>query len=462
MLQLRIFLFIFSIFTVTRAIDSYTPPHASTIRHSLEEADPKLSSEVDDLIIDTLADGLSAGVQITDALTKGFEMLDSKKAGFIKVAAIAGKAYLVFGALESFVSLKDMFVKPEEDQKLDQIIQLLTEGFKQIEKRFDSLASKLSDIEKIIKIEHIWPRLSPVLHGLDIVNQLVHKYYQSQILVRKEDLINRWDGAYEHFIVLRNEFTEYGLCDTMTDLTNVNRRKVMNVALDLYGRLIRGASNVFLIAKLRNRIDLSQIKKDMDDWLDQVSTSIDDCDKQITTRRWQRQWRVDLHKVDDQGRANDYAQNIFRKLSKKYYWRIWFVVVYDVMKGKKNHFVQTCSTTGTQFTKNRFRVIVSSSSGSETKEMYSQYEEIKKKMIELKLPKSNHAYKIYKKLPMSYRFPPGDCVVQIRGVVRKYGRKDFIIIKGAGELYTRTHDVKKRHWFRRRTHTFRVFIMGGV
>jgi len=191
MFQLSILL---SILTVTRSIRPYMSPSASTIRNSLEDADPKLSSKVDNQMVDTLADGLSAGLQITDALDTGFKTLkklDSTLKFASKAAEIAEKASMVFGAFSAFVSLKDMFVKSAVEQKLDHIIQMLTEGFKQINQRFDGLAHKLSDIEKVIKTEHVWTRLSPVLQGLDIVNQYVSNYFDFPSDTRKQELLDQ-------------------------------------------------------------------------------------------------------------------------------------------------------------------------------------------------------------------------------------------------------------------------------
>jgi len=465
MFQLSILL---SILTVARSIRPYMPPSASTIRNSLKDADPKLSSEVDNQLVDTLADGLSAGLQITEALEKGFttlKTLDSTLSFAMQAAEMAEQASMVFGALSAFVSLKDMFVKSAEEQKLDHIIQMLTDGFKQINQRFDGLAHKLSDIEKVIKTEHVWTRISPVLQGLDIVNQYVSNYFDFPSDIRKQELLDQYNDAYEDVIVLRNEITVYALCDTMTDLTSVDRRKVMHIVLDLFGRLVRGTSDVVLIAKLSDRSDFSRIETDMKKWLNEASTSIDDCDEAITTKLWMKQWKIDLGRVDVHKRASKYAQNILNELSKKYYWRNWFVVVYEKMSKNVNHYVKYC---GSSFNIDRFRVIVSSSPGNRAEKHKDLFQAYKKRMIRTLLPKSNDARKIWKKLPKIYipHGRGGDCNIpmQIKAVVRKYGGKGFSMkmTKGAGQSFSLTHHVKKRHGFRKRRHTFRVFIMGGV
>jgi len=459
MFQLSILL---SILTVTRSIRPYMSPSASTIRNSLKDADPKLSSEVDNQVVDTLADGLSSGLQIAEALEKGFKKLDSTLSFAMKAAEIAEKASVVFGALGAFVSLKDMFVTSAEEQKLDHIIQMLTDGFKQINQRFDGLAHKLSDIEKVIKSEHVWTRISPVLQGLDIVNQYVSNYFDFASDIRIQELLDQYNDVYEDVIVLRNEITEYALCDKMTDLTSVDRRKVMHIVLDLFGRLVRGTSDVVLIAKLSDRSDFSRIETDMKKWLNEASTSIDDCDKAITTKRWMKQWEKDLGRVNVPKSASKYAQNILNELSKKYYWRTWFVVVYEKMGRPNNHYVEYC---GSSFYIDRFRVIVSSSPGNRTEEHKDLFQAYKKRMIKARWAKSNHARKIWTKLPkLSIRRGNCNIPIQIKAVVRKYGGEGFSarMTKGAGQSYYRLHHVRKRHGFRKRRHTFRVFIMGGV
>jgi len=459
MFQLSILLFIF---TVTSSIRPYTSPSASEIRNSLEDADPKLSSEVDNQMIDTLADGLSAGLQITEALDKGFKKLDSTATAVIKTAEILGQASQVFGALSAFVSFKDMFIKSAVEQKLDHIIHLLTEGFKQINRRFDGLEHKLDDIEKVIKTEHVWTRLSPVLQGLDIANQYVFNYFDFPSDFRKQELLDQYNDVYQDVIVLRDAITVYALCDKMIELTSVDRQRVMHIALDLYGRLVRGTSDVVLIAKLSDRPDFLRIKKDMDIWLNKASTSIDDCDKAITTERWMPQWKTDLRRVDVHRSAYQYAKRIFDALSKKYYWRTWFVVVYEKMSGPNNHYIEYC---GSSFYIDRFRVIVTSSPGNRAEEHKDFFQAYKKRMSKARWAKSNYAQKIWAKLP-KLGIRRGNCniPIQIKAVVRKYGGEGFSarMTKGAGQSYYRLHHVRKRHGFRRRRHTFRVFIMGGV
>jgi len=267
--------------------------------------------------------------------------------------------------------------------------------------------------------------------------------------------------------VLRNEITRYGLCDTMTDLTNVDRRMVMLIVLDLYGRLLRGTSDVVLIAKLSGRPDFSQIKKHMDISLNEASTFIDDCDKAITTKLWMKQWKKDLGRVDVPKGAAVYAKNIWNKLSKKYYWRTWIVLVYEKIRWRRMH-NQCVRYCGAVFYIDRFRVIVSSGPGNRTEEDNNLFQAYKKRMSKVRLPKSNKAIKIWKKLEKIDipHYPNGDCntPVHISGVVRKYGGKGFSMrVKNATEhSFSRIHHVKKRHWFRIRRHTFRVFIMGGV
>jgi len=462
MFQLSILL---SILTVTRSIRPYMSPSASTIRNSLEDADPKLSSKVDNQMVDTLADGLSAGLQITDALDTGFKTLkklDSTLKFASKAAEIAEKASMVFGAFSAFVSLKDMFVKSAVEQKLDHIIQMLTEGFKQINQRFDGLAHKLSDIEKVIKTEHVWTRLSPVLQGLDIVNQYVSNYFDFPSDIRKQELLDQYNEAYEDVIVLRNEITVYALCNTMIDLTSVDRRKVMDIVLDLFGRLVRGTSDVVLIAKLSDRPDFLRIKTDMNKWLNEASTCIDDCDKAITTKLWMTQWKKDLGRVAVYKSASKYAQNILNKLSKKYYWRKWFVVVYEKMSTWVNHYVRYC---GTSIYKDRFRVIVSSSPGNKAEKHNDLFLSYKKRMMKARTPTSNHARRIWNKLPKIGLRRNDNCnnPIQIKGVVRMYGGKGFSMKATRGGLFFSKHKhFYKSHGFMTRRHSFRLFIMGGV
>jgi len=262
--------------------------------------------------------------------------------------------------------------------------------------------------------------------------------------------------------VLRNEITVYALCDTMTFLTSVDRRKVMDIVLDLFGRLVRGTSDVVLIAKLSDRPDFLRIKTDMNKWLNEASTCIDDCDKAITTKLWMTQWKKDLGRVAVYKSASKYAQNILNKLSKKYYWRKWFVVVYEKMSTWVNHYVRYC---GTSIYKDRFRVIVSSSPGNKAEKHNDLFLSYKKRMMKARTPTSNHARRIWNKLPKIGLRRNDNCnnPIQIKGVVRMYGGKGFSMKATRGGLFFSKHKhFYKSHGFMTRRHSFRLFIMGGV
>jgi len=263
--------------------------------------------------------------------------------------------------------------------------------------------------------------------------------------------------------VLRNEITVYALCDTMTFLTSVDRRKVMDIVLDLFGRLVRGTSDVVLIAKLSDRPDFLRIKTDMNKWLNEASTCIDDCDKAISTKLWMTQYKKDLGRVAVHKSASKYAQNILNELSKKYYWRNWFVVVYEKMSTRVNHWVRYC---GISFYKDRFRVIVSSSPGNKAEKHKDLFQAYKKRMIKARTSNWNDAKRIWIRLPKIDILRNNNCnnPIQIKGVVRKYGGQGFSMkmTKGGGQSFIIYKHIRKKYLFRRRRHTFRMFIMGGV
>lgn len=283
-----------------------------------------------DMVI--VANGLKAGARVV----KGVKTISEKSLEVLEVMLqIGGNFHPYIAAVSSVASLIGVFGK---DPGLDNVIELLKGGFSNLEKRFDQLENKFVDLEALIIKQHQTTRLYSSMNALIRVRSRVLDYFSSPSPERIEDLIDYFSALYDAIISIKKAFEGAlgapELCKSLIKVTKVDRGKVMRWLVDLFRRMIQGVSDYVLIAKLKDRPDLSTITTEMTGRLDKVMTRIDNCDKEIENIKWLEQWQVDLGivlgKVQLGRRKQVYtlARTIYDKLSKKYYWRDWLVVVY--------------------------------------------------------------------------------------------------------------------------------------
>jgi len=302
-----------------------------------------------ELNMQQVALGFVAGKDITAGITA---VMDSGK--FSQFAGKLSKFAPFLGAFGSMVSIVNLFGDSAAEQQLENVIQVLNAGFNRMEYRFDRIEDMLDDLERTIMEEHFWTRLTPRLEELNNVKQRVENYFAvsdpAVRAVRKQDLdIDQYNKVFDAIHAIADTFdganSALDLCETVSEYSSIDRRVVLNVAMDLYSRMIRGAADLVLISKVLGRADQSTTESDMATLLERIGGDIGTCDSNIESTAWLGQWIDDAYDVlgdTAKNKENELADNFYNTLSAKYYWRDWLVVVYPEMKGSDNHWRHHC------------------------------------------------------------------------------------------------------------------------
>ena len=79
----------------------------------------------------------------------------------------------------------------------------------------------------------------------------------------------------------------------MTSYSKVDRKKVLDVNMDMYSRMIRGVLDLVLIAKLMDKVDYTHIQAKYAAELERIGKDIEECDKNIESEEWLGRWKDD-------------------------------------------------------------------------------------------------------------------------------------------------------------------------
>jgi len=235
---------------------------------------------------------------------------------------------------------------------------------------------RLDDLERTIREEHFWTRLVSRLEDLSNVRSRVTGYLSvSDPAVkasRKADLdMSQYNSIYDAIIAIIDTFDgtnqPLDLCETVKEYSNIDRKVVLGVSIDLYNRMIRGVMDLVLIAKVLDRADVSKTQEEFAAKLERIGKAIGECDNKIESEAWLGTWQSDAMSVlgnTGKGKENELADGFYDALRTKYYWRDWLVVVYHDMYGSVNHWRRYCNNGVTTLVlthwKNRYNIIISS------------------------------------------------------------------------------------------------------
>ena len=243
-----------------------------------------------------LAEGLGGG----EGLLNGISGLLS---GTSRIGKALNKIAPFFGAFSAIAGIVGFYGDSGEVQRLDQVIEMLNEGFKGMNERFDRFETRVDQLEAVLKEESFWTRLNDKILDLVSVEDRVKDYFnglspanRAAALQRLDD--DEYDKTYDAVSALHayfgNSLPTRSICESVIDFSAVNRSKVMQISVDLYSRLLSGARNKVLISELRNYADKEEIKQKMIRWMTEVGQRIDACDADIRESRWIGQWKKDL------------------------------------------------------------------------------------------------------------------------------------------------------------------------
>ena len=202
--------------------------------------------------------------------------------------------------------------------------------------RFDRIEDQLEDLENTIISEHFWTRITPTLQDLSNVEKRVDNFFAvsdpAERAQRMADLDDtQYQKVFDAISALEDSFegnnSPLNLCDTVSEYSDVDRRVVLEVAMDLYSRLIRGTTDLILIGKINGRADVSQTQDEMAELLEKIGTDIGTCDSEIESTAWLGQWIDDAYDIlGDTAKSMSTSILIFlmsKNLFGKYEYNYW-------------------------------------------------------------------------------------------------------------------------------------------
>ena len=246
-----------------------------------------------------VANGISSLKDLTNGI--GTAMKD----GAHKVlAGSLSKLAPFMGAVGPLLNLIGLFGPSEEVQRLNQVIKMLNEGFKEITHRFNEVEKKLDSIAANIKYEHFFTRFFDPLTTLSSAKAKVKYYLDSTTPEHREAAISRLDDdefgkVHDAFLAIKDVFLGEipgvsTVCETLTDVSHVDRRAILDMSLRLYTRLVRAAQDAGVILRLTNAGDADRMEQEMVGWLEQIDKKIGECDENIEKGGWFPQWQEEM------------------------------------------------------------------------------------------------------------------------------------------------------------------------
>jgi len=332
-----------------------------------QECQTEYDSVADD--IDQVVTGMEASTAIYNMFKSGTD-----KQEFEELKGLVTKVTPFLSKWVPVLSLVGSFFDSEDTLKLNFMTKVLTEGFKNLNSRFDTieskledLESKLEDLESLERVEALRSKWSILEQELGVVNYHANTFLEKvgeKGLVKKDDgsddylvqlqinnLLQRENRQEDALIGIKKLFIEYGnngICYWLAhELTN-DRHAVMDLIMPVYWKFVQGVSDYLLIANLDGRDDDELIATE-EEWFtdtEEIFNAIELCDRQMES--WvEWTWRGDLVKAltpwkTIPNNVEGLAQDIYVKLSQKYYWRDWLIAVYEDSYGDENTYYWNC------------------------------------------------------------------------------------------------------------------------
>ena len=206
-----------------------------------------------------------------------------------------------FGALFSILS---NFFDSIEVQKLDNLLKVVNKGFLRMESKLEGLEFRVEDVEHTIKREHFWTKLAPEIKKLHTVKERVLNVYNANSNMERKVAMTslksrkQFEKVFDAFLAIEGtfdgSFNGKTLCKTTMEFTKADLKRMRKIAMDLYIRLIQGASDLVVLEKLQK---VSGLQDEVAKKLVKIYNLIQDCEEEVKTKAWKSQWKKDVERL---------------------------------------------------------------------------------------------------------------------------------------------------------------------
>lgn len=289
--------------------------------------------------------GLQAGTELAKAIAdENFKGTMGKLT--TKVGPYLGMVGLVVGILFSVTGMT------QDSAELKFMRNMLAK----IENRFDQVDQKLDDIAR--KIDWNTARIQFFLFEKKILPMKIEldKFFNAS---NKEELTsfqktftNMYECVYENsgqllykqIVSEGSTFSSNLLLEAMR-ASDYDRKVIQVFMLGLTKLLLVGSQIELTYYKLKHPSSLDNLKTKWTRQMDQLRRAMEAADREVE-KKYPEVAMKDAKKILtlSKGAKNQKAaEDVYEKLIKKFYWRNWFVAVYDDIRGDQNHQVGYCN-----------------------------------------------------------------------------------------------------------------------
>ncbi|CAH1790624.1 unnamed protein product [Owenia fusiformis] len=254
------------------------------------------------------------------------------------------------GALGPFIGLVMTFVPSADSAELEFMKNMMTE----IDNHFDRVDSRFNDVERLIKWTETAVKFGEIETALNALEEEYRLFYKSTASSEnvKELFIKRYDSnyrlagtkLYQALVNPGGTFNE-NLGQAVMRYTKNDRKKTEDFLLGIFDMIFQA---IRLEAGYHEMIGFTTIKEERNkEWetrVQKVREKQDEIDVAVmNSYHAQSKDEILDYARDNSGMSNEQlSKGLLSLLEKKYYWRVWFVLIYNPITGSNKHTVKVC------------------------------------------------------------------------------------------------------------------------
>ena len=290
----------------------------------------------------TAADyGIQAGTELAQAIAnRDFESTMGKLA--TKVGPYLGMVGPVIGILFSTLGIRQDSVE----------LAYMRRMFNRMESRFDQIDNKLDDIARKIDWSSVKCQFSTYESKIRSLQVPLDRFYQARnnvsLMTYRDDFVRRYENEYaestqmlfDHIISGGSIFAGNLLTEVIR-ATDYDRKEIQAFMLGLTKLILQGTQIEMAYYKFERPTMLENHKNVWTTQIGQMRRAIKAADDKVASSYdpgAMNEAKDILYR--NRGQSNEAVANkIFEAVNTKYYWRNWFVAVYDPVRGAEPHWI---------------------------------------------------------------------------------------------------------------------------
>lgn len=307
--------------------------------------------------------GLAAGTELAQAIAdKNFAGTMGKLA--TKVGPYLGMMGPVIGILFSLVGAGQ---DSAELQFMRNMLAKIENRFDQVDQRLDDIARKIDWNAVRIQFFSFEKKILPMKIELD---KFFNASNNDELTSFQNTFTNMYECVYEnsgqmlynHIISGESTFSSNLLLEAMR-ANEYDRKEIQVFMLGLTKLILVGSQIEMAYYKLKHPSSLDKLKTKWSAQMIKLSQAMNAADREVMGK-YRDVAMKDAKRIltFNKGAKNqDVSKAVYSKLSTKFYWRNWFVAVYDAIGGDNNHQVWVCNG-GISLRQDGFNLLVASNS----------------------------------------------------------------------------------------------------